>query len=87
MATPKKQYVSLSVNEKLKLLDRIKSGEQRQKIVAETGISKRTLERIVANEAKIRESATDIHTSRKRLNSQGKNDEVEDALGKWFTNR
>ena len=66
MATPKKQYDSLSVNEKLKLLDRINSGAQRQKIVAETGISSGTRERIVANEAKIRESATEIYTSRKR---------------------
>ena len=55
---------------KFKFLDRIRSGEQRQKIVAETGISKRTLERVVANEAKIRESTTDIHTSRKRLNRE-----------------
>ena len=51
-------------------MGKIKSGEQRQKIVAETGISKRTLERIVANEAKIIESATEIDTSRKRPDRQ-----------------
>ena len=47
-------HVSLSVNEKLTF------GQQPQKIVAETGILKRTLEKIVANEAKIRESITEI---------------------------
>ena len=46
-------------------LKRMKYGEQRQKIVAETGISQRTLERIFANEIKIRESPTDIDTSKK----------------------
>ena len=40
---------------------------------------------MIASEAKIRESATEINISRKRPNRQGKNDEVEDALGKWFT--
>ena len=85
MEAPKKQNVNLSVVEKIKILDRMKSGEQRQKILAETGMSRKTLERMVTNEEKIRESATEIDTSRKRPNRQGKNDEVEDALGKWFT--
>ena len=42
------------------MLDRIKAGEPRQKLVAEMGISMRTLERIVANEAEIRDTAATI---------------------------
>ena len=55
--TPKKTRVTLSVADKLKMLDRIKAGESRQKLVAEMGIAMRTLERIVANEEEIRQTA------------------------------
>ena len=36
MATPKKARVNLSMGEKIKILDRLKDGEARQKIVDET---------------------------------------------------
>ena len=48
-------------------------------------MSIRTLDRMTVNKARVRERAFDVDTSRKRPNRQGKNDEVEDALGKWFT--
>ena len=66
MATPKRQNVSLSVSEKIKILDRIKSRKQRHRILAEIGMAKQTLENLIANEAKLRESASELDTSRKR---------------------
>ena len=45
----------------------------------------RTLERIVANEAEIRQTAATVpDTSRKRKRT-GKNEDVESALGSWFS--
>ena len=85
MTTPKKTRVTLSVADKLKMLDRIKAGESRQKLVAEMGIAMRTLERIVANEEEIRQTAASISdTSRKRKRT-GKDKDVESALGSWFS--
>ena len=46
--------------DKFKMLDRIKSGDPRQKLVGELGISMRTLERIVTNEAEIRDTAVTV---------------------------
>ena len=60
MATPKKTRITLSVADKFKMLDRIKSGDPRQKLVGELGISMRTLERIVTNEAEIRDTAVTV---------------------------
>ena len=85
MATPKQTRVNLSVADKVKMLDRIKSGEPRQKLVGEFGIAKRTLERIVTNEAEIRQTAATVpDTSRKRKRT-GKDEDVESALGSWFS--
>ena len=85
MTTPKKTRVTLSVADKLKMLDRIKAGESRQKLVAEMGIAMRTLERIVANEKEIRQTAASISdTSRKRKRT-GKDKDIDSALGSWFS--
>ena len=85
MATPKKTRITLSVADKLKMLDRIKSGEQRQKIVGELGISMRTFERIVANEAEIRQRAATVPDRSRKRKRTGKNEDVESALGSWFS--
>ena len=85
MATPKKTRITLSVADKLKMLDRIKSGEPRQKLVGELGISMRTLERIVANEAEIRETAATVPDMSRKRKRTGKNEDVESALGSWFS--
>ena len=85
MTTPKKTRVTLSVADKLKMLDRIKAGESRQKLVAEMGIAMRTLERIIANEEEIHQTTASISdTSRKRKRT-GKDKDVESALGSWFS--
>ena len=83
MATPKKR-ITLSVADKLKMLDRIKAEEPRQKLVAEMGISI-TLERIVANEAEIRDTAATIPDKSRKRKRTGKNEDVESALGSWFS--
>ena len=83
MATPKKR-ITLYVADKLKMLDRIKAGEPRQKPVAEMGISMRTLERIVANEVEIRDTAATIPDKSRKRKRTGKNEDVESALGSWF---
>ena len=85
MATPRKTRISLSIADKLKMLDRIKSGEPRQKLVGELGISMRTLERVVANEAEIRETAATIPDRSRKRKRTGKNEYVESALGSWFS--
>ena len=82
MATPKKR-ITLSVADKLKMLDRIKAGEPRQKLVAEMGISMRTLEKIVANEAEIRDTAATIPDKSRKRKRTGKNEDVESALGSF----
>ena len=84
MATPKKR-ITLSVADKLKMLDRIKAREPRQKLVAEMGISMRTLKRIVANEAEIRDTAATIPDKSRKWKRTGKNEDVESALGLWFS--
>ena len=84
MATPKKR-ITLSVADKLKMLDRIKAGEPRQNLVAEMGISMTTLETIVANEAKIRDTAATITDKSRKRKRTGKNEDVESALGSWFS--
>ena len=66
MATPKKSRVNLSISEKLALLDRIKNGEPRQRIVDEKGIGMKTLERWISNENEIRKEAVASPSSRKR---------------------
>ena len=84
MSTPKKRIV-LSIGEKIKILDRLKNGETRQSIVTEICIGMRTLERIVSSEAEIRKkSETAASLSRKRKR-EGKNGDVEEAIGTWFT--
>ena len=84
MASKKTTRVSLSIATKAKILDRVKAGENRQKLIGEFGICLRTLERIVAKESEIRESAaTAPDTSRKRKRC-GKNSDVDSALGTWF---
>ena len=85
MAAPKKPRITLSVADKLKMLDRVKSGEPRQKLVGEYEISMRTLERIVANEAEIRETAATIPDMSRKRKRTGKNEDVELALGSWFS--
>ena len=47
----------LSLAYRTKLLDRVKAGEPRQRLIREAGISLRTPERIVSKESKIREAA------------------------------
>ena len=49
-------------------MNRIKPRDQQQEIVAESEIFIRTLERMIASEARIRESASEVDTSRKRPN-------------------
>ena len=45
----------------------------------------RTLERIVANEAEIRDTATTIPDKSRKRKRTGKNEDVESALGSWFS--
>ena len=49
------------------LLDRIKNGETRQRIVDEKGIGMRTLERWINNETQMRKEAESSPASRKRI--------------------
>ena len=66
------------------MLDRIKAGEARQKLIGKLGIGMKTLERIVAKEEKIRElAATTTDTSRKRKKT-GKHEHIDSALESWF---
>ena len=81
LASKNRQRMTLSLANKTKLLDRVKAGEPRQRLIGEAGISLRTLERIVSKESEIREAAaTAPHPSRKRKRT-GKNDDVDSAWG------
>ena len=69
--------------EKIKILDRIKHGEPRQRIVKETGVGVRPIERWLSNEEQMRKEADSGPPSRKRKRT-GKHEDVEEALGKCF---
>ena len=83
MATPKKSKINLLISEKLALLDRIKNGETRQRIVDEKGIGMRTLERWINNETQMRKEAESSPASRKRKRT-GKHGDVDEAALEWF---
>ena len=75
----------LSLAYRTKLLDRVKAGKPRQRLIREAGISLRTLERIVSKESKIREAAMLPICPENDKNETEKNDDVDSALGTWFT--
>ena len=72
--------------DKVKMLDRTNAGEARQKPIAEMGTGMRTLERIVAKESEIRETAATAQDASRKLKQTGKHDNVDSALalGSWF---
>ena len=57
MASKKGQRTTVSLAEKTKVLDRVKAGRPRQRLIGEAGISLRNLERIVSKESEIREAS------------------------------
>ena len=85
MATPTKKRIVLSLAEKIAILDRLKAGETRQSLVNETGLSMRSIERFVSSEKKLRLEAESGATPTRKRKRTGKNGEIEEALGAWFT--
>ena len=57
MATHKKSKVNLSISEKLALLERVKNGERRLKIIDEKGIGMRTIEQWIEKENQVQKKA------------------------------
>ena len=83
MATPpKKLSVSLSVAQKINILDHLKDCDNHKTIIAETGIGMHSLERIIQQETEIRNDGGNLNKKRKR---NGNNEEVEEAVSTWFT--
>ena len=67
MAKKKKiERVTLSISEKVAILDRLQNGEKKETILTEKGIVRRTLQRIIKAEAEIRKDAATMSPSRKR---------------------
>ena len=58
---------TLTISEKIKILDRIKDGDARATIMLDTGIKKRTLQRILSTEDEIRKAAASFSPSTKAL--------------------
>ena len=80
MAKKKKiERVTLSISEKVAILDRLQNGEKKEKILTEKGIVRRTLQRIIKAEAEIRKDAATMSPSRKRKRT-GRYEEIDE----WF---
>ena len=62
----KKSRVTLSLADKIRILDRLKNGEKKETIMKETKIALRTLQRIVKSEDEIRKNSTAMPFARKR---------------------
>ena len=62
----KKKLTTLSISEKVEILDRLKNGEKKENIMKEKKIGLRTLQRIKKAEEDIRRDAANILPSRKR---------------------
>ena len=80
----KKSRVTLSLADKIRILDRLKNGEKKETIMKETKIALRTLQRIVKSEDEIRKNSTAMTSARKR-NRTGRHENVDEALEKWFS--
>ena len=80
----KKSRVTLSLADKIRILDRLKNGEKKETIMKETKIALRTLQRIVKSEDEIRKNSTAMPSARKR-NRTGQHENVDEALEKWFS--
>ena len=62
----KKQRTTLSISDKIKIIDRVKEGEKKETIMKETGIALRTLQRILKSEDEIRKDSIALPLTRKR---------------------
>ena len=78
--------VALSISDKVTILDRLKKGEKRDKILSEKKLSLRTLQRIVKDETQIRRDAASMSPSRKRKRT-GRYQDIDDAMEKWFASK
>lgn len=84
MSTPKKTRVSLSIAQKLQILDQLKEGKARQKILNDTGIGMRSLERIIKQENELRKAGEGAASLTRKRKRGGKNEEIDEAVGTWF---
>ena len=80
----KKKLTTLSISEKVEILDRLQNGEKKENIMKEKKIGLRTLQRIKKAEEDIRRDAANILPSRKRKHT-GRFEEIDIAMEKWFT--
>ena len=81
MSTPKKTRVSLSIAQKLQILDQLKEGKARQKILNDTGIGMRSLERIIKQENELRKAGEGAASLTRKRKRGGKNEEIDEAPG------
>ena len=75
--------VTLSLSDKVTILDRLKNGEKKDKILIEKKIVLRTLQRIIKDETQIRQDAASMSPSRKRKRTDRYQD-IDAAMEKWF---
>ena len=80
----KKKLTTLSISEKVEILDRLQNGEKKENITKEKKIGLRTLQRIKKAEEDIRRDAANILPSRKRKRT-GRFEEIDIAMEKWFS--
>ena len=80
----KKKLTTLSISEKVEILDRLKNGEKKENIMKEKKIGLRTLQRIKKAEEDIRRDAANILPSRK-IKHIGRFEEIDIAMEKWFS--
>jgi hypothetical protein len=85
MSAPKRKLTSLSIDQKIEILDALQSKTKtRNEMSVNYGISMATITRIVQQEAKIRSIALENgNTARKRLR-KGNYDELDQAVSVWF---
>ena len=62
----KRKRTQLSLADNLKILDRLKNGEKKEKIMSDFDIVLRTLQRIAKNESQIRQDSLTMQSTQKR---------------------
>ena len=73
----------LSLADKLKILDRLKNGEKKEKIMSDFDIVLQTLQRIAKNESQGRQDSLSMQSTQKHKQT-GRFKDADAALEKWF---
>ena len=76
--------MQLTITDKLRILDRLKNGDKKDKIMSDYKIVARTLQRIAKSENQIRNDLLSMQPTQKRKRT-GRFKEVDAAMEKWFS--